>query len=410
MKKITNSTIILGTGKYFVFLVLFMVFGLILSNPVEASNPQDNFPANVNEANLAEVLNETVGTAISPLLVIFVKLATQSDSEAVNPLLYVCGLLLLLILLKDVLPVSFLKKPLDATEELTSLLPALMGLVFILPQLMDLLTPATAESFQALLDSVGSSQAYAADSLEPVTPGVSDLAKWLGGTAVALAGTITYFAVWLLSNTLTILCLLVPAPLGPVVKSGRLAVLGFLYALSTYHPWLTLFFSIAIIIIAFLICRWSFKLTVWGGLYSFDILTLAWRRHKPGPKPMAFITGNGQKVLRIPKRTLGRLTIENGRLIFRYRYFLLLPREVELPPLNQIAIGQRLTSPLILQRIENRLVPLLSFRLSCRTHEELLAQQFGGLDVLKVGLSKWLKGAWSWLDRGFSRLNTSHPL
>lgn len=409
------------------YILCAIVFSIILSGTSSASAPHSNAvggsPVKVepihsqtkldqtklDQTKLSRVLNETVGTAISPLLVMCIKFATQTDSRTTKPILIVLCIFLLLTLLKDVLPVSLVKKPLDATEELSSPLPAIMGLLIILPDLIHQFTPAAAESIQTVLNELGPSTAYAADSANSGAANVSSvstLAQFLGGVVVSITGTITYCAVWLLSNTLTILCMIVPAALGPVVKSCRLGILGFLYTLNTYYPFLGLIVSIAIIIIAFLVCRWTFNLTVWGGIYSFDLLTLSWRRRKPGVKPIAFITGNGPKELKLAKRTMGRLSVEEGRLVFRYRHFLLLPKKIELPTDHPMVIGQRITAPMLMQRVDERLVPLLSFRLSCRTHEELLAQNFGGLEIAEVGLSKWFKGAWAWLDSSVPQPDT----
>jgi hypothetical protein len=408
-----------------VFLILVAAFTLV-STPAASSNTgndaADGLAYNPAQVSVTDALNETVKTAISPLLVLFIKLAAHqfrseplkvqddvlspalSDSRA---LLVVVGLFLLLTLFKDCLPVSLLKKPLDAGEVQVAPLLSLLRLALTSPGLIEHLTPAVAQAIQVGLNNIGPAQLYAAVDPNVAATGVSALAEWLGGMVVAVTGAIVYSTVWLLSNTLTILCLVVPAALGPVVKSGRLALLGFLHTLSVYHPWLALLFSLAILIIAFLISRWAFKLTVWGGLYSFDLLLRTWRKRKPGPEPMAFVTGAGRKKLKTAKRTLGRLSMENGRLIFRYRLFLLFPRKIELPAPEQLALGRRLTAPVLLLRLKDRHIPLLAFRLSSRTHEDLLAQRFGGLEVLEVGLSKWLKGAFSWMDKEASRLKTS---
>jgi hypothetical protein len=423
MKKISVPDGHFNFRSMAVLVILVIAFSVILSRPAASASQLGDPPAeSTSRAALTGAVNETIETALSPLLVTFLKLAASQVAPGTGqaeegllspallhngPLLMVVGLGLLLTLFKDVLPVSLVKKPGDATEVATSPVPALMGLALILPGLIEHLTPPAAEAFQAMLNSIGPSQAYAAADPNLAFPGVSALAEWLGAVLAAVAGAIVYAAVWLLSNTLTILCLVVPAPLGPVVKSGRLSLLAMLHTLNLYHPGLALLLSALIILIAFLISRWAFKLTVWGMLYSFDLLTRAWRKREPGPEPTAFITGEGRKVLKIAKRTLGHLTVENGRLLFRYRYFLLFPRQKELPPSERLALGRRLTTPVILLRAEDRLVPLLAFRLSSRTHEELLARRFGGLEVVEVGLSKWLKGACSWMDRGVSRLRTA---
>ena len=425
MKNFYMPNFRINAGKTVVLLALATVFVFLLCYPVTASEAlAGRAPSQSSQDGLLEAVNETTRTALSPLLAMVIKLAIeQANSETVNPLLIILIIFLTLVLLKDVLPVNFIKKPLDAAEELTASFPALLGLVLILPGLMEALSPSVAESVQAMLDSAGPTQVYAAsdyggyDHTPPMhvasdsessasATAVSTLASMLGQAIVALTGAIIYCAVWLLSNTLTILCLIVPAPLGPVVKSVRLILLGFLHTLSVYSPLCALFFSVIIIVVAFLVSRWAFKLLVWGGIYSFDLLTFSWRRHKPTSEPMAFVTGYGRKVLNVPKRTLGRLSMENGCLIFRYRLFLLFPKAIELPLSNQMVIGRRMTSPLVLQRDEKRLIPLLAFRLSCRTHEELLAQHFGGLEIQEIGLKKWLKGAWAWMDRGVSHLKT----
>jgi len=405
--------------KAAMFLTLMMVF--VFSQPAAFSSPVDGGAglSNSFQDSMAEATSETVKAAISPLLVLFVNLASRQvqietaddkdgalHSEVIKRrfLLAVVGAVLLLIFLKDglsVTPLSPIKKAGDAVEAQAAPLAGLVGLAAILPGLISQFAPDAALTVQGLLNSFGPARAYAALDPDMAVSGFSALAGWLGGAAVTVASTIVYSAVWLVSNSLIVLCLVVPAPLGLAVKSFRLALLGFLHALSLFHPGLALIFSILIIIIAFFLYRWTFKLTVWSLFFSFDLLTRGWQKHKPGREPAAFIASGGRKALKLGKRTYGRLSLENGRLFFRYRLFLFFPRKVELPPLDRLVLGRRLLGPVLLMR--DRHVGLLTFRLSCRTHEESLAQQLGGLEVLEVGLGKWLKGAWSSLEGGFSR-------
>jgi len=413
-----------------VFLTLVMVFSLMFSQPSAISKPLDEAVDHLSEASsqdqLAEATNEVVKTAINPLLVMFVKLAThqiklesadnmdeslRSEINLRRFFLVVLGSFLLSIFLKEglsVTPLSLIKKAGDAAEAQSSPLLALLGLASLLPGVIEHLTPGTTAIIQSMFNSFNPAQAYASAEPELAISGFSTLSTWLGGAVVTVVSTIVYSAVWLISNAFIVLCLILPAPLGPVVKSCRLALIGALHTLSLYHPWLALVLSLAIIIFAFMLCRWSFKLTVWSLLYSFDFLTRRWRKHAPGLEPVAFISAGGRKKLKIGKRTYGRLIMENGRLFFRYRIFLLFPKKVELPSSDRLVLGRRLLGPVLLMRVEKRLVSLLTFRLSCRTHEELLARQLGGLEILEVGLSKWLKGAWSGMNKDVSPLKAEN--
>jgi len=423
MNKIYRPGVQSKFKKAAIFLV--MVFSLILSQPAAFSSPAGGEAGEASknsfQDSMAEATSETVKAAISPLLVLFVNMASRQvqietaddkdgagHSEVIKRrfLLAAVGIVLLLIFLKDglsVTPLSPVKKAGDAVEAQAAPLAGLVGLAAILPGLISQFAPEAAVTVQGLINGIGPARAYAALEPDMAAAGFSAVAEWLGGAAVTVASTIVYSAVWLVSNSLIVLCLVVPAPLGLAVKSFRLTLLGFLHTLSLLHPWLALFFSIFIIIIAFSLYRWTFKLTVWSLFFSFDLLTRGWRKHKPGREPAAFIASGGRKALKLGQRTYGRLSLENGRLFFRYRRFLVFPKKVELPPLDRLVLGRRLLGPVLLMRVESRHVGLLAFRLSCRTHEESLARQLGGLEVLEVGLGKWLRGAWSGLEGGFPR-------
>lgn len=171
--------------------------------------------------------------------------------------------------------------------------------------------------------------AYAQGADSAAEPGAAEA---LAGALASVAGAAVLAVVWCVSNAINVLLLVAPGFAVPVLKGFRASVAGGLAALEAVHPLLGLIAAAAVALFCALVVRWSFRLTVWGTLFSFDLLTRRWRRPDPRlagrdghPRARAFAAGRARQILRVPKRALGTLELGPGGLRFSWRRFLTLP-------------------------------------------------------------------------------------
>jgi hypothetical protein len=148
-----------------------------------------------------------------------------------------------------------------------------------------------------------------------------------------------------------------------------------------------------------MVARWSFRLTLWGLIFAWDIVL--WRNRKKtlekGEPVWAFAAKGAQKLWQIPKRTLGRLSFSEGILTFSYRKFLIFPKLVTIP--QKVFVGKRISFPDLVTMVNGGTLEFFYFRFSARGHEEALVSLLRASGVLELGLLKesrkvlaWFKG------------------
>ncbi len=354
---------------------------------------------------VASGLQQTTGMAISPVLVMFahglLTYATAPEGAelpwyASPGFLSFLGAFLLLILGKDAILPDPLKSTLSAVEEAVMPVGALVGLAVVIPPLMDGLAPLLRDAAAALQPLFQTGVAYAQDGAAAAPPDPA----WItaaSGVLASICGTALYAAVWFVSNTVNVLCIVAPGVAVPVLKSFRLAVVGLLYSLAAIHPLLGLAATLLVIFLSLLVFRWSFRFTVWGFLLTFDLLGRRWRKRPVGDRVPAFGGSGARRALGVPKRTLGWLSLSEGALVFRYRRFLLFPVTRTLRP-EEATVGRCLAWPVLLRRdAGGRPRELFTFPLRLRGHEDFLARTLGADGVRDAGLRKHAGGAWAWI-------------
>jgi hypothetical protein len=227
-----------------------------------------------------------------------------------------------------------------------------------------------------------------------------------------LAGTVIFVSVFLVANSINVLCLLAPGFAAPILKGFRVAVVGGLTGLGMAHPLLGFIASLIVFHICMILAGRAFRLSVWGSLFSFDLIFRRWRHahakdyaqeKSQNPEELrsreiqAFAGALAKKTLKIPKRSLGKLYYEDGKLYFSYRRLFLFPRIV--PIEGDWLLGKTLTAPIIaLARPNGGRGELFFFRLKERGHEEFLRYlllapgiETFGLRKGAVKLSAWIK-------------------
>ena len=153
------------------------------------------------------------------------------------------------------------------------------------------------------------------------------------------------------------------------------------------NPWAGMILSLIIILIAWLIAGWSFRLMIFGSVYVWDFVTI--RKHRFQPEPNANWMFTARKIEKTPVRTYGRLVRDDaGKLTFDYRPWLFgKKRTVELPK-GTYAVGSGMfySEVLLVEGEKERMMLLLPPRY--RTHEEEIVKAYGFLEVRATGLRR----------------------
>ncbi len=212
------------------------------------------------------------------------------------------------------------------------------------------------------------------------------------GNAMFVPFAIAAFViVWLASHAINILILLSPfTSVDTALKAFRLALLGVVTGVSFNNPYVGAAISAVLLVIAFFIAGWSFRLLVFGNIYVWDFVTIRRKRFHP------FRDGNrmftARKISRVPVRTYGWLSrAEGGKLQFHYRPWLVMPRQVLELPADTYVVGRGLFHPELAREQGDDLEALMTLPPRYRTHEQELNDVYGLAGVRDVGIRRCLK-------------------
>ena len=348
-------------------------------------------------AALAETVSTVTGVAISPLLGMSAVGVYQwwrcpSGQRAKLPFyaqswFWLPGLLLVGgVAAKDIFGAATppgLKKPLDVAETLENKLSGLVATGALLPILSSIIGKFT------------SADAGMAD-MGLAAIGLNDV---LGVLALPFALAV-YLVVWLVSHSINVLILISPwGGLDAALKAGRTAVLGVIALTAKFDPLVSAALSVAIILFAWLVSGWSFRMMVFGSVFAWDFVTR--RRKRFNPQRGEHWAFTARKIEKVPIRTYGKLVPQDdGTFQFRYRPWLVqAPRTIEVPA-GKLFLGNALLYPSLLRDEGERERSLFNFPPRYRTHEAQLAKQFG-LELRDIGLIRGFKAAWRWLKELF---------
>jgi len=349
---------------------------------------------------LAQGVSTVTGVAISPLLGISAVGAWQwwsADTDEkkarlpwfAQPWFWLCGLgLVAAVAAKDVLGAATppgLKKPLDVAETLENKVSGVAAAGALLPMLMGI--------FAAVNSADGG-------------PGFSEMgfAAIDGSTVVSVLllpfALIAYAAVWLAAHVINVLILLSPwGGIDAALKLARTFLLTTVAAAAWADPWVGALIAGIVILFAWLISGWAFRMMAFGWVFSWDMMTMRRKRFHPDPREnWAFAA---RKIGDTPVRSYGRLTREeSGKLVFAYKPFhVLAERRIEVPP-GTYAVGNALFYP-SLEKVEgDETRTIFNFPPRCNTHEAELAKLYY-CEVRDVGLIKGFKEAWRWMRELF---------
>ena len=345
----------------------------------------------------AQALSTITGVAISPLLGVsaigtwkYFKTPPAKRAQLpwfAQPYFWVPGLLLVLaVFVKDALgtalPVSF-KKPFDVLELFENKLSALIAMGAFVPLIAAVFgSAAAANDSTSLFNGMG---------LAMIDP-----SPLLNGLTIPFAMAI-FLIVWLVAHMVNVLILL--SPFGIVdaaLKSARLFVLSTLTAASMAAPFLGAALSVLIIVLCYFLSGWAFRMTVFGTVFAWDLLTM--RQNHFQPKSAANWMFTARKIQTAPVRSYGKLSRDDkGQLVLSYRPWLVMRSRLLVLPAGKYAVGRGLLYPELLQMDGDYGKTIISLPPRYRTHEHELAGIYNLPEVQDVGALKGIKAAWHWL-------------
>lgn len=373
--------------KKFVALLIALVIGLGAVTAHAQTKPAYAAPG----AEFAHNLSVLTGVAISPLLgtsaygaVRYWKTPAAQRGHLpwfAQPWFFAPALLLVgVCLLKDTagtaLP-SAMKKPMDIAEAVENKVSGIVATGAFVPFLM-LMTK----------DAMGGPEAGLSD-MGVAAAGFSGLINLL----LVPVSMIAFFIVFLASNAINVLIILSPfTTVDAALKGVRLAVLGTVTASAWANPWIGAAWALVIIATSYFIAGWSFRLSFFGTVFAWDFFTFRRVRFTPDPRENKLFLG--RKIDKVPARTYGRLSRnEAGRLVLKYRPWLVLPERTLILPEARYAVGKGafFTEILQLDGDDTRTAFVLPPRY--RGDEEKLVGIYGLTDVRPIGLH----AMWVWL-------------
>jgi hypothetical protein len=387
----------------FTLAVLLAPFALAADGAKAASAPADHSPA----APIAGAISTVTGMAISPLLGTgaygaYQWAAAKDDAARAalpwyaqwsffGPALLIVGACAAKDAFGAVVPPG-LKKPLDVLETIENKATGLVAAGAVVPFTMSAVSKMVLGAPTASVDGavLGSS------GLAMLHIGAIDF-SWLLNVLTVPFGVAMFAVVWMASHAINVLILLSPwGAIDAALKGARTALLGLLTLTATLNPWIGAALSILVIVIAWLVAGWAFRLTVFGSVFCWDFFTVRRARFTPRENDNRMFAGGN--LPGVPPRTYGRLALRtSGGIEFYYKPWLVLPERSAVVATDkaQLAVGKGLFFSSITANDRDTLF-LLPPRY--RGHEEVLARAYlmGG-GVRDAGLRK----AWSVLKELF---------
>ena len=363
-------------------------------------------PEHWSGVELAEAVSQTTGIAISPLLGVSAMGAwtwfrtpdAQRDGLPwfAQEWFWLPALILVVLLVaKDPLLgwLPIIKKPLDALDVVEDKFSALLASAVVIPMLISVFSRAVPSETASINGGTPFLVALATPSF---------LSGTMGKLVVVLAviGMMAAFVVtWLASHTINVLILLSPfGPLDIALRAVKGLVLGTLLIAAMIAPVLGLVVSVAIILFAWWVAGWSFRFTVFGSVFGWDILTLRHRGFDAAGEPMKAFSG--RSLGQLPPRTYGELRAGgSGRQVFAYRSWLLLPeRRITVPSGDKI-VGKGLLAPVLAEaRGEDDQGKIVArFPPRFRGHEEQVADKLGAKEVRLLGVRRQFSTLQRWV-------------
>ena len=313
----------------------------------ETHSPISYKKVTFNAEMLSREIAQTTGLALNPILCMSVlggyyyfttpeehlsTLPWHLSPQFWGPLTLLLGL----IFLKDTFGVAFpklLKSPLDAAEILfeknTSALIALPVVINSvqqgeMQQVQQLAQQAYLLFSHALFPVAVAASAGATDAAGGALNSSADL---LLMTMTSITVSMIFIVVWVLSQAFNVLILLCPFSIGDaLLAAAKNALVVLVLGLSgTYAG---VFLSLVVIAVAVYLFPKTLRLVVFGTVMSYDLVFYKLLRSKTGSLPADGIRCFSSCSLgKTPPLTYGKLTLQDGAMLFSYRSCLFLSKK-----------------------------------------------------------------------------------
>jgi hypothetical protein len=386
--------------KRLVPLILALCSVLVLAAPAQAAAKKEKTPG----VELATMASQVTGIAISPLLGVggvgaYQWMSADTPEEKARlpwfaqvsfwlPALLLVGVCAFKDSIAAVAPPGW-KKPLDVAETLENKFSGLVAAGAVIPSLV-------AVASRMVMDS---------SALEPVPVLVAGGFGFLPVAAIDLSWLLTilmvplsvavFAVVWVVGHAVNVLILLSPwGAVDTALKGFRTGVMSLVAGTAFIDPVVGATLSVVIILLAYLMAGWAFRLMVFGSVFSWDFFTLRRGRFQLLADGNKLFTG--REIADAPPRTYGRLYQEaDGRLLFRFRPWLVLPERAVEVPREGIVVGKGVFYSEVLgfDAKADRNMTLLLLPPRYVGHEEMFARTYHIPGTCDIGLRR----AWSWL-------------
>ncbi|MBK8856159.1 MAG: hypothetical protein IPN11_00290 [Opitutaceae bacterium] len=225
------------------------------------------------------------------------------------------------------------KKPLDVLETVENKATGLVAAGAIIPFTMDGLSKLLVASAPAASDP-----GLASSGLAMIHVGAMDF-SWLLNVLTVPFGIAVFAIVWMASHAINVLILLSPwGAIDATLKGARTALLGLLTLTATLNPWVSAALSIILIIVAYFVAGWAFRLTIYGSIFCWDFFTLRRARYKVQPDENKMFAGGN--LPEVPARTYGKLRQTDSAVVFAYRPWLVLPERSVTLAEKDLSVGK----------------------------------------------------------------------
>lgn len=285
-----------------------------------------------------------------------------------------------------------LKKPMDFVEEHENRFSTLIAAPVVLLEVRRALDAA------GMLPDAVAARPLAEAGAAALADGT--LARLLAGAGyLAVYGTV-FVVVFLAFHAVQVLIALSPSvTLDLLLRGFRFSMLIAAAVTAAVDPWLGAAWAAVLALLCLLIAGWSFRLTVYGALFSWEILAGRDGGGDPATGRLALFSGRG--LAGVPVRSLGRIEpAPDGGWRFRWRPWLVLPARA-VPLLDRagdrLALLRGTVSPRLVRTGPLREVTLGRFPPRFRGREEGLAARLGVPEVLDGRIVRGLKATWKWL-------------
>src|SRR5690606_20010856 len=180
------------------------------------------------------------------------------------PALAIVGLVAAKDALGAVVPPG-MKKPLDGLETIENKASGLVAAGAVVPFTMDAVSKMLIAQVPAATEP-----GVTSGGLAMIHLGAIDF-SWLLNLLTVPFGIAMFAIVWMASHAINVLILLSPwGAIDAALKAGRTALLGLLTLTATMNPLVSAAMSVVVIIVAYLVAGWAFRLTIFGTIFSWD--------------------------------------------------------------------------------------------------------------------------------------------